>query len=708
MKRQVLQIVLDGGLNQTINQTLLPPGALINASNYEESISTGYRRIDGYERFDGRAGSPSGATYTRLDFTTGGPRAIVAGDVVTGLTSGATAYVLGSVLISGAWASANAVGNIGVHRITGTFLSNENLIVSSVVAATISLITVGGSIDDAGRKTYLRGAQSYLRNLIGPVPGAGPIQGVQVYNNNVYAFRNNVGNTASIMYVAGSSGWTAVTMPVEVNFTAASGTLPAPGATIVQGANSGLLKAIFVTSGQLKLGTAAGRMVLSNMTGTFAAGAFTSGITATSGVSTVFVFAPGGRFDFVNYNFYGAAGSQRMYGVNGKNRGFEFDGTSLIPISTGMTIDTPTHLASHKNRLFFSFPKGSLQFSAPGTPTIWSALIGAGEIGIGDEITAVYSVRQDVLGIWASASVSLLYGNGIADFNLRKNSFQTGGIPFSIQEMDGVVTFVDPRGMFSLNAVQQYGDFQPNNLADNIQQLFVNLAKTLTCSLLSRKKRHIRLFLGDKSTFNLAFTSNVRNATNDNFGGGGQSQYGATPIWYRQNYMHQFNCSANGDIVGDETVFVGDDGNDSNGQPNGGYVFKLDIGNNFDGLPIASLLGTPFYHYQSPFVKKWLRRIELETNAALPFLLQLKADFNYGSENTTQIDKLSTPNAGGYWDQALWEQFFWDAPFAGTPSVNMKGTGKNIALTIAHSDDIDASFTLEAINVTYDLLNLQR
>jgi hypothetical protein len=43
----------------------LPPGIARRAANFECSITGGYTRIEGYERFDGRP-SPSAAVYNPL------------------------------------------------------------------------------------------------------------------------------------------------------------------------------------------------------------------------------------------------------------------------------------------------------------------------------------------------------------------------------------------------------------------------------------------------------------------------------------------------------------------------------------------------------------------------------------------------------------------------------------------------------------------
>ena len=40
-------------------------------------------------------------------------------------------------------------------------------------------------------------------------------------------------------------------------------------------------------------------------------------------------------YDFVNFNFQGEEGIETMYGANGVDNAFEFDGTNFTKIRTG-------------------------------------------------------------------------------------------------------------------------------------------------------------------------------------------------------------------------------------------------------------------------------------------------------------------------------------------------------------------------------------
>lgn len=103
----------------------IPDGALIEAINFEAIAQGGYRRVDGYERFDGQP-LASLASYWLLNFTSGSIQ-MPEGCKVFGLTSGATGVLLlDAILDSGAW-DGTAVGHIIITNVTGSFQDAEGL-----------------------------------------------------------------------------------------------------------------------------------------------------------------------------------------------------------------------------------------------------------------------------------------------------------------------------------------------------------------------------------------------------------------------------------------------------------------------------------------------------------------------------------------------------------------------------------------------------
>ena len=93
MSRHHQNIILRGGLDLVSSPLIVDPGRLWTCVNYEPADG-GYRRIRGYERFDGRL-RPSEAEYWMLAFDGGTPPAD--GTTITGQISSATAVVLKTV-----------------------------------------------------------------------------------------------------------------------------------------------------------------------------------------------------------------------------------------------------------------------------------------------------------------------------------------------------------------------------------------------------------------------------------------------------------------------------------------------------------------------------------------------------------------------------------------------------------------------------------
>lgn len=82
---------------------------------------------------------------------TAGTAAIVAGHVITGATSHATATVISVTLTSGTWAGRNAAGSLLLHLVTGTFQAEAITSTTGAATASGASVPVAGSL---GTPTY--------------------------------------------------------------------------------------------------------------------------------------------------------------------------------------------------------------------------------------------------------------------------------------------------------------------------------------------------------------------------------------------------------------------------------------------------------------------------------------------------------------------------------------------------------------------------
>jgi hypothetical protein len=120
--------------------------------------------------------------------------------------------------------------------------------------------------------------------------------------------------------------------------------LPLDGDTLTQGAVTATIKRVMWQSGSWSghgCGPVRGDATPPGGISRPATATTTSGAVVTlSGPQSAITLAPGGHFEFVKANFSGQLVTRRIYGCDGVNQCFEFDGTTLAPIATGPVAQT--------------------------------------------------------------------------------------------------------------------------------------------------------------------------------------------------------------------------------------------------------------------------------------------------------------------------------------------------------------------------------
>lgn len=113
---------LSGGLDLVSGAMNVKAGRMAECLNFEQVFGRqGYRRIDGYERFDGRP-EPHKARYSVVTFKLG-TAAIATGNTVT--SGAASAAVLQVNLLSGSWGAGTAAGELVVSMTAGSFANGN-------------------------------------------------------------------------------------------------------------------------------------------------------------------------------------------------------------------------------------------------------------------------------------------------------------------------------------------------------------------------------------------------------------------------------------------------------------------------------------------------------------------------------------------------------------------------------------------------------
>jgi len=660
-------VSLAGGLDQVTPTLSLPPGVLRDSSNVEASITGGYTRIKGYERFDGRP-APSAASFEGYILSS-----------VIGLSAG------DAVLIGAVTAVCTSVQPATMEA----FFTKISGGISIGAAVSVGGSPVGTIVSGAGG---LRSEQEALqRSLaansyrldIATLPGSGPVRGVAYYAGTAYGWRDNAGSTALVMYRATSAGWVAIAMPHEIAFTTGS-TQITDGAAI-NGATSGATATVLrvmVATGSWGAGTAAGRLVISAPVGAFLAaenirlGATVAAVSTS--VSSQIALAPGGRVRTRPGSFAGGSAA-RLYGCDGVNRAFEFDGTTYAPISTGNAPDAPDHVWVHKRHLFLAFGS-SVQHSVVADPYRWDGTLGAGEFALDDALTNFLSLpgTQDggALLMTTRNTSDILYGSGSSTWQLSPYTDATGAAEDTAQRLEQAYC-LDDRGVVQLAQSQNYGNFDASTLTLAIRRFIQERRNLSKDSGVNREKSQYRVFYSDG--YGLYIT--IANG----------KLLGCLPVLF----PHAVECWCEGESPdGSQTSFFG--------SPSG-MIYRLDAGTSFDGEDIPWFATTNFGFSKSPRVRKRFRHASVEVTG------QSYASFNFGyslsygagdapesTQETAQIGFARTS-----WDSFTWDSFVWDGFTLIPAEISLTGTGENIAFTFSGSSAIQDEFTINSLIVHY-------
>lgn len=679
-QKQVDIVSLRGGIDLTTPLVAIPKGFALDLLNFEPELEGGYRRISGYERTDGRA-APSDAVYYTL--VVADSSVIAVDSDITGGTSGATARVV---------IKDDTENTLGITNLSGDFQVDETVGTTTVVE-TESLF----GIDDINQSnTWQLAAEDYYRSLIGPVPGDGSVLGAVQYLATRYSFRADAGTVK--LYKSSTTGWTLVPFFDVLFYDAGSmseGEITA--GTVIDGATSGAqgtVKTFIKNAGSY--GTdASGYMVLNVTSGTFqdnenleVAGAIKA---KANGANTPITLAEGGKFRFIQHNFFASSGTLYLYGTDGVNPAFQFDGETLVPIyfpapDQDPSFNTPSYLFAHRNHLFLSFPGGSMAHSSPGEPLIFSGLLGAAEFGLGDEINGMEERAGNVLAIYTRRQAYGLYGTGIANWELRVISETFGAQADTVQKL-GTVFALDDKGIAPLERVQAFGDFENATVSRKIKPILDRFRGRVIGSVVIKDRNQYRLFFDNGRGLIL---------TDDRYAAD------QLPAFSSFEFKHIPTClSAAPDENGEDVVLFG--GAD-------GFVYQMERGYNFDGETIPFAYRSSFMHQKSPQARKSYRRLymDIATDQAVTF--SLATDLGYGDFKipTARVNNLATSGGGGFWNVADWNEFFWDAPPFSSSGVSITGTAQNLSLLIYGDSAVIRSFTLQTLEIHYLTRRIKR
>lgn len=399
-------------------------------------------------------------------------------------------------------------------------------------------------------------------------------------------------------------------------------------------------------------------------------------------VSIGVTLQPSGRYDLCLGTFVAGANSQKIYGCDGVNDPFEFDGTTFTQItSTGMSVKA-NHICVFKGHLFLSYGN-SVIHSALGDPMDYQVINGAGELGTTDMITGMLvqpgSGQGGALSIYGRNTIYMLYGTSSADWNFISYGVGVGGMEFTLQNLANAYS-LDDRGVISMQVSLNYGNFDTGSLTYNINPII-------------------------RSNRNLALASSVNRE---------QSQY---RVFFSNGYAI-YTTVMNGDLVGHGLIQYPDpvmcawDGEAPDGTPiylfgtSTGYVMCNDVGTSFDGKQISAYMVTNININKQLRIHKRFRRCVLEVQGTSYAEFSVGYNFDWASDQILQHLFSNTSaqlSSSPFWDTFFWDNFYWDGRSVSPSYLELNGSGENVQLIVSTDSDFIAEFSINSAILHYSL-----
>jgi hypothetical protein len=577
------------------------------------------------------------------------------------------------------------------------------------------------------------GGPASRRAAITPPPGTGPVRGVWVYNNAVYCFRDQEDGFAG-MFRAGAGGWEQMTFGFTMEF--GFGKQIFEKGEYVVGATSAASARVdrIVTRGgnyDPDEPTANGYLIVSNIAGTFLADEVISsgsGGEAIGQITTQINIFSGGRYEFVNHNFYGAAERERMYFANGVDTAFEWDGDALSPIHTGISggasiatvdlasppsvtphttvspiytpavvspvipespiimstlFDAPSFIGQFKNHLFLGYTSGTLMYSSIGEPLEFSTTTGAGEISFGQQITGLLTAASTSLMVFAQNRIGYLTGDDSTTFVLAPLTDSSGAQPYSIQMMDEPM-FLDDAGVRKLSATAAFGDWRMGTLTAPIETLIRQKRDTGIAAVASMKVRgkdQYRLFWADGTGITVYV---------------GRKYPETMP--FKMPFQAFCSCSGEVDYGRGERLFVGAED---------GFVYEMNCGTSYDGADIQSYIRLPFTSASSPSQHTRWMKATFELSTPDPITLGVAFDVDYGRglggvEVDVPVEAGAATVTTNHYADIVW------LPVEARLEYHLSGIGPNIAATLVHNSAVARQHTISSQTYNFSRRRMMR
>ena len=644
---QSFPVEFKGGLITNISplqQGNNAPGSARVLRNFEPSIEGGYRRIEGYTKFDTDYIQPYGDV-------------LVQGSGQTGTT----------IELANIYRAPIEGNTFTIDGVEGTYTIAEGGVSYSISGKSVVLTLTTSLASSPADKASITFANT-----------SDLVEGLIYFKQKALAYRG------SDLYESSGTGWTKVNVPNYGTSLVSGGSQT--GSNVVVDGLTAVPQAgdTFTIDGVEKVYT-----IIS--TPTVTSGAATINITpalASSPADNATVTflstdrSAGGKHRFARHAF---TGTPTIVGVDGTSAPFLYDGTTFTVLNDAISdVVGATYVADYKNHIFFA-KDNLLTFTALLSNNDFTPAAGAGNINITHDITGLIVYREQLI-VFTRSKIFRITGSSIGDFLLQPITLDIGCIePDSIQEVGGDIMFVSVDGIRMLSATDKIGDFGLAVASRPIQSETNNFfaGNTSFSSCVVREKNQYRVF---------GYAESISDASAQGILGtqfADQTSQGMAWAELRGIRVYVVDSLYSTADIAEVIIFANSDG----------YVYRMESGSSFDGANIIASFSTPFFSIIDPRLRKTLYKLAtyVDPTGSVNGTATLKYDFD--GPNVVQpgsVPLVNNVSSAAFYGAAVYGSSGYGGKLVSQFDNQVQGSGFVVSVQYLF-ESTDPPFSLDAL-----------
>jgi hypothetical protein len=344
------------------------------------------------------------------------------------------------------------------------------------------------------------------------------------------------------------------------------------------------------------------------------------------------------------------------------------------------------YTAYFKNTLFFA-QRSNLIFSAPYNDLNFNVADGAGVISFGDQITGLKSLRDSLI-VFCKTSIYRLIGSSSEDFRTELISSSVGCISDNtIKEINGDVIFMTDSGLCLLSDTEKTSGLGITLVSDKIKAEINNLL-TPVVDPFSQSVYYNSIYIKNKSQYRVfQFKDSVTDANSIGIIASKVDRETSDLSFSKLKGFKVFSCDNLDDATDNSSLPVPHQAVFANGTD--GWVYQMDSGNTFDGTNITATYSTPYYFFNDSKFRKTIHKVTVYTEAEGAVTTTIDTVLDYNKSDIIQPPPVIVGTTGTTYNDTT-------TPVFSTPLI---GNGYSVSLKFTSNTNtppyVIQSFTVE-------------